>query len=64
MNITAGRPPGYVTLSFDTPVRLTSVYYWLGLHPGGPQPVARYAATATSDALRFNPEADMFFDGA
>jgi len=64
VTISAGQAPGLVTMSLETPVRLTSGYYWLGLHSGGSTAVARYAATSVAKALRFNTTADAFADGA
>ena len=53
VTIAAGRGAGWVDFTIAPPLRLTPGTYWLGLH-SGPRVVARYAATATESALRFN----------
>ncbi len=64
VTIAAGRAPGWVTLRFPAPVRLTAGFHWLGLHSGGSTAVGRYAATPTGfgGTLAFNP--DAYGDGS
>jgi hypothetical protein len=62
VTVNAGRGAGWVTLSFPQPLRLVPGTYWLGLHGGGTATVARYAAVAAPNALRFNN--DPYNDGA
>jgi virginiamycin B lyase len=62
VTIAAGEAGRWVELPFSSPVRLGVHYYWLGLHSGGTQGVARYAWDPGGAAVRrFNT--DLFSDG-
>jgi hypothetical protein len=62
VTITAGRAPGWVTLKFASPVRLTAGFYALGLHSGGSTAVGRYAAVPSWGPLFY--DSDAYSDGA
>ena len=59
--IVAGQSAKIITLYFPSPIHVPDGAYWLGLHSGGTTAVARYAATISTSALRYNP--DDYSDG-
>jgi Periplasmic copper-binding protein (NosD) len=59
--ITAGAGPGWVTLPLPFRLELAPGHYWLGLHSGATNNVARFAWNTSQGARRFN--VDNYLDG-